>query len=795
MAGNPVAIDFGNIKQAADLGAELHTAIGQRIYQARLADLDQQANSGKVTLPDGTTADANSAAGQQALTAARIDAYKKASWWGVGHSQNPDGDQSLNNMLQGDRTEQGAQQGSRGALNVANAPQVADPMVGNGATKADPNAVAAGYRQQAIGGALAGQFQQSNANNEMASTVQNTAASQPIQVNSPQFQNMDAGQRMQDQQTGVMGATASAGAQYGDAQRVSSGTQAYLNSTSGLLATTAGKMSQQIGSGDMVGATGSLNAMASLNPGLLPQGADPHIPFQYDPANHAFVVRAPNNQPVLGPDGKAQMLPVDAVAQSAPFLAQSPDKIPGILMGLHGQRIQAMLQAQAKGADAQRQVYSANPQSGMGFMLRAFDEASAGGGAGTGGAGGGLAKQLSSMGIAVTNKQGGGSSSMNGSGQLVTQIVYRNGQSGTLVTTPAKANPDGTMSPTTTQFLDNNGRVISGVIPGTTTAAQSASGNLGSLLDTMMKYKDIGSNKIDAITAEQVRGINGVGNINLGLPFGSPQTSALPSGQGGGQASAPGDPSTGTIKDVSDSLQFSPKSASQYSLLTKNWVGTPYEMPTSLPGIALHMESGDTDVPTRQLKNGVSVTGAAQLTPETAKPYFDQLKAANLLPGHITSLTQALNDPATNRVIGAAVLQDNYGAFAKLGMTPANTVTATLAAYNMGKAAAVAWVHGLPYRTQGGKLWKPSGPMDPNGLPPETQKYIQQGKNLLAARLSGPGAGQGATPPAPSDPAASTAANATAAATAAPNPNLALPGMGATNWTMPPPVQAATATN
>jgi hypothetical protein len=63
-------------------------------------------------------------------------------------------------------------------------------------------------------------------------------------------------------------------------------------------------------------------------------------------------------------------------------------------------------------------------------------------------------------------------------------------------------------------------------------------------------------------------------------------------------------------------------------------------------------------------------------------------------------------------------------------------VAAVAAAYNMGPEAAAAWMAGKPYRTQSGKLWTPSGPMDMQAMPDETRAYV--GKVL--GKMGGEGA-------------------------------------------------------
>src|SRR5262249_49707049 len=110
--------------------------------------------------------------------------------------------------------------------------------------------------------------------------------------------------------------------------------------------------------------------------------------------------------------------------------------------------------------------------------------------------------------------------------------------------------------------------------------------------------------------------------------------------------------------------------------------------------------------------NGARAVGAFQIMPATGPE-------AARLAGEKWDPQRLEDDAAYNARLGRAYIDDQLKKFG-------GNIPAVAAAYNMGPAAAEAWMEGRPYRTQSGKQWTPNGPMDYAAMPEETRNYIRK---------------------------------------------------------------------
>lgn len=735
MAGT-ANIDFGEVLNAAQAGQFINNHFASNALQAQLGAIAQEANSGTVEGLDGKKYAVNTAAGQQAMRARTIAAYT-AFGGRDGQALGTDS-RAMYGQLSGQRNETGVDQVQAGAL----------------ALPTDP---AGGYSQIATGHAIQGDAPGAQVYDEQAATTR--AMNAPI----PNASSDPTTLALQQQQRAAQ-AVQTTGNRFGDPARTTAGTQAYLQGTSQLAAQFAGKAVQAFQSNNPDVGVAQVNSLVSLYPSLLPKGADPTHPFQYDAANGMLMATA-NGQPIAGPDGKPEGIPLSTVQQMLPALAQRPDQIPQMLMGFLQQKIGAAQKMLMQGTQAAEKGVTAGTSAISGFTIGAMLRSAQGAGAVRAASGLEQLKLASPTGTTGT------------SGPQTLLTVTPNGQAVSLTVIPGGVNQQtGVFEPPTIHATLPNGQPYNGPLRGaggTAISTQQASLKLvNALMKMQFASRAQGAQAALGYANTGADTIMSMPNPNFGLPTGSvggaPQNSAIPTP---GQPSAPG--------ASSPAVQWGGNSLRMFSTLTADQFGasTP-KPPTSLYSIVPTMESNNN--PT-QGANGKGAIGEWQVEPSTAAPLVQKLIKSGLLPKGTTP-QQALSDPNTNRAIGASLLSTYYAKYATR-YTPSQATAATLVAYNAGEGVANAWVKGTAYKSGSGVSFKPSHPFDMRALPAETRAYVQRG---LAATLGDSGPTVAQAPPA-ALPAAPTAA--------APTP-VTLPGMlsaktmSVSDWATPTPASA-----
>jgi hypothetical protein len=700
----PPRIDVGQISQAYDLGQAVRQHIAANRLQTQLNQVAQEANSGTVTGTDGNKYDVKTQAGQQALRGRVLQAYQSVTGLDAGSMLGTGDDTMLHTLgIQQGQTASDAQQGA--ALQMAN-------------VKTPQQAVGA-YASQANAAGLAGNFDTARAANEQG------AITQGIQNDNPLANSSDPTARTLGAQTAAGQAVASAGANVGDVPALTSGTMSYLQSTSVAAAHMAGTALQQIDTNPMAAAS-SISALARLYPGLLPQGADPNHPYQYDPQSQSFVVvkAGTTNQPLVGADGQAMSIPAQAAKQWLPFAANNPTQIPQMLQGLYMQHAKAAQDLMTSSIGKAQDTYGkADTLSGMGLLSRAIMESDPGAMATVRGS-------LAKAGLKLTGPwaplggQAGASGNTSTSG-FQAAVQFADGSAGTMRFVPG-GNVQGAQTQPTVQFFKAGSSTPLTTVP---MAAKGAPGtSITDVIKGLVSYKEGEAAKM----AKAQLQLGQQGALDL-------YSQQMP-GMGAPVSSAP---TGGTATPTT----LSPADHAMLGTLVKGVTTAP---PAPLLAAIPQLEDSG--------PNATSPAGAHgqwQVTEDTAQPYVDELIKAGQLPKGTTA-RQALSDPNVNRVIGTAVATKLYDGFSGT-YAPVNATAATLAAYNMGPSAAQAWAAGKPYKTQSGAEFKPSRPFDMTALPAETQSYLLRAMPLLqhmTASSTVPPAAAPAAAPAPAAPAA-----------------------------------------